>query len=170
MQIEEARFLEGNTTIRVVIDGTPMFVPDSAENAQRQALALWEAGGGVIAAYEAPAPNLAAYAAERRWQVEWGGIVAGGVPISTDDRSKMMIGFAQARALADPNYTTGWKGADGTFVALDAAAVIAIANAVAAHVEACFAMEATVLAAIAEEEITTTAEIDGAFAALTGAA
>ncbi|MDO8840673.1 MAG: DUF4376 domain-containing protein [Parvibaculum sp.] len=107
---------------------------------------------------------LAAHAADTRWQVECGGLEAGGVQIATDDRSKMMIGFAQARALANPAYMTGWKGADGAFVMLDASVVIAIANAVAAHVEACFALEATVLAAIAAGTMTTTAEIDAAFA------
>jgi len=104
---------------------------------------------------------LADYAAATRWQVETGGIVVGGIGVATDDRSKLMITGARIKADADPDFTTRWKTAAG-FATIDAATVIAISDAVLAHVDACFAAEAAVLAAIEAGDITTTAEIDAA--------
>ncbi|GHE69834.1 hypothetical protein GCM10019059_31940 [Camelimonas fluminis] len=112
-----------------------------------------------------PAPaaskaDLLAYAADKRWRVETGGITVGGVTVATDDRSKTMIMGARIKADADPAYVVGWKGADGGFVELSASQIIAISDAVLAHVDACFAAEAAVSAAIASGDITTTQQID----------
>ena len=104
---------------------------------------------------------LLAYAADKRWRVETGDIVVGSVPVATDDRSKIMIIGARVKADADANFTTEWKTPAG-FQTIDAATIIAISNAVLAHVDACFAAEATVLAEIEAGAITTTAEIDAA--------
>lgn len=108
--------------------------------------------------------DLVAYAADRRWRVETGGITIGGVPVATDDRSKIMIMGARVAAAADPGWTTVWHGADGQTYPLDAAAMIAISDAVEAHVNATFATFAMVKADIDSGDITTTAEIDAAFA------
>ena len=105
---------------------------------------------------------LISYAAQKRWSVETGGIVVGGVPVATDDRSKVMIIGARVKADADPNFTTEWKTPAGTFATVNAATIIAISDAVLAHVDACFAIDATVLAEIADGTITTIAEIDAA--------
>ncbi len=104
------------------------------------------------------------YAAQKRWEKEVGGIEVNGLTVATDDRSKTMISGARVAAMADPAFTTSWKGSDGSFVPLDAAAVIAISDAVLAHVSACFALEAQVLADIDNDLITTQAEVDAAFA------
>lgn len=104
---------------------------------------------------------LVSYAAQKRWQVETGGIVVGGVSVATDDRSKVMIIGARVKADADPNFTTEWKTPAG-FQTINAATIIAISDAVLAHVDACFAVEAIVLAEIAAGTITTTNEIDAA--------
>lgn len=108
--------------------------------------------------------DLSAYAADARWRNETGGITIAGVPVATDDRSKQMIIGARVAADADPNWTSQWVGADGAIYPIDAAAIIAISNAVQAHVNACFATFATVKAEIDAGAITTTAEIDAAFA------
>lgn len=108
--------------------------------------------------------DLIAYAADARWRRETGGLQFGGFTVATDDRSKMMIIGARAAAVADPDFTTEWKMADNSFITLDAATIIAISDAVLAHVAECFAIEAQVLAAIADGTVTTTAEIDTAFA------
>lgn len=114
---------------------------------------------------EQPAPvSLEAYAADKRWHRENGGIVVGGVPVATDDRSKMMIMGARIKASDDAGFTTQWKTPDG-FVTLDAAALIAISDAVLAHIDQCFGIEAGVLAAIDAGTITTAGQIDAAFAA-----
>lgn len=107
--------------------------------------------------------ELPAYAAMRRWQKEVGGIVVNGVPVATDDRSKMMLMGARLAAQADANFTTRWKTPAG-FVTLDAATFIALSDAVLAHVDACFATEAAVLDDIAAGVITTAEQIDNAFA------
>lgn len=108
--------------------------------------------------------GLREHAAQKRWEKEVGGITLSGLVVHTDDRSKIMISGARVAAEADPNFTTQWKGADGTFVTLDAAMIAAISNAVSNHVSNCFALEAQVLAQIEAGTITTTEEIDAAFA------
>lgn len=106
---------------------------------------------------------LAAYARDRRWQVEVGGITIAGAPVATDDRSKMMIIGARMAAEAAPSWTTIWQGADGGAYPLDAAAMIAISDAVQAHVNGTFATLAGILADIDTGDITTRDEIDTAF-------
>lgn len=112
----------------------------------------------------ATAAELIAHAAQRRWEKEVGGITLSGLVIYTDDRSKIMISGARVAAEADPNFTTQWKGADGSFVTLDAAMIVAISNAVSTHVSNCFALEAQVLAQIEAGTLMTAVEIDAAFA------
>lgn len=119
----------------------------------------------VVSAAERLRKHLTAYAADRRWRKENGGIVVGGVPIATDDRSKQMIIGARLAADADPDWTTQWVGADGSVHPVNAAAMIAISDAVQAHVNACFVTYAAVKTDIDAGTITTTEEIDAAFAA-----
>lgn len=107
---------------------------------------------------------LIAYAADARWRKEVGGIIVGGVPVATDDRSKQMILGARLAAEADSGFTTPWVGSDGSINTLNAAQVVAISNAVLAHVAGCFATFATVKADIDTGDITTREEIDAAFA------
>jgi hypothetical protein len=49
-----------------------------------------------------------------------------------------MITGARIKADNDPTFTTKWVGADGTRTTLNAATIIAISDAVLAHVDACF--------------------------------
>lgn len=123
------------------------------------AQAGWRKDGN---SYLPPAPlavDLYAYAADKRWRIETGGITVGGVPVATDDRSKTMIMGARIKADADPNYTVGWKTEAG-FVTLNATQIVAISDAVLAHVDACFDAEAAVLAGIDAGNIATIAAID----------
>lgn len=75
-----------------------------------------------------------------------------------------MISGPRVAAQNDPEFSTQWKSADGTFVTIDAAAVIAISDAMLAHVSRCFAIEAQVLAEIEAETISSFEQIDAAFA------
>ncbi|PTM61907.1 DUF4376 domain-containing protein [Phreatobacter oligotrophus] len=113
------------------------------------------------------AAQLRAAAADARWRRETGGITVSGISVHTDDRSKMMIMGARIQAVADPGFVTQWKGADGQFIALDAATITALSAAVLAHVDACFAREGEVLAAIDAGTVTTLAAIEQAFADVT---
>lgn len=136
--------------------------PDEADEQTDAALAE------VLAPYDLtlwPVPlkdRLTAYAADKRWRVETGGITVAGVAIATDDRSKQMIIGARIAADADAGWSTPWVAADGTVVPVDALTMIVISNAVLAHVSACFAIYAAVAADIEAGDITTTDEIDAA--------
>ena len=89
------------------------------------------------------APAIAA----RRYEAEIAGITINGLPINTDDRSKLLINGAALEATIDPAYVMQWKTPDG-FVELSGAQVIGIARAIRAHVQACFDREAELLAAL----------------------
>lgn len=110
-----------------------------------------------------PGLTLQQYAAAKRWEKEVGGIEVNGLSVATDDRSKMMISGARVAAQNDEAFSTQWKTVDGSFVTIDAPSVMAISNAMLAHVSNCFAIEARVLEAIEADTITNTDEIDAAF-------
>lgn len=114
----------------------------------------------------APTVNLAEYAADRRFGVETGGVIVNGVAVATDRDSQAMISGAYAYIQKRPTSAIKFKASSG-FVTLDAATVEAIALAVGDHVQACFAKEAEVLAGVAGGSITSTAQIDAAFALVT---
>ena len=107
--------------------------------------------------------DLRAYAAMKRWQAEIGGIVVAGVPIATDDRSKLMITGARIKADADAGFTTPWAVGDEVFP-LTSEQIVAISDAVLSHVSEVFAAFAATVSAIADGSITTKAEVDAAFA------
>lgn len=108
--------------------------------------------------------DLIAYAAQKRWEVETGGIILNGLEVHTDDRSKTLIAGARMGADNNPGFTAQFKSADGTFVMVDAPTVIAISDAVLTHVQNCFAIEDQVLSDIEHGTITTSAQVDAAFA------
>lgn len=112
-----------------------------------------------------PTVDLAAYAADKRWRLQEGGIVINGVAIRTDKDSRDMIGDACDLAEKQPAETIMFKAMNG-WVELDAATMGAIGLAVGAYVRELFRAESQVVAAIASGEITSTAEIDAALLAV----
>ena len=90
-----------------------------------------------------------------RWEKETGGTLFNGMAVATDAVSQTKYIGAVVGAQIDPDAVINWKMADGTFVALDAQAITAVAMAVRAHVQACFDNEAELKAQI---EAATTAE------------
>jgi hypothetical protein len=117
-----------------------------------------------VFAVQYPGGMLLTYAADLRWRKETGGITVGGVPILTDDRAQLKVAGARIGADADPEFTTVWDGADGGSYPIDAATVIAISNAVLAHVNECFKTYSTIKGDIDAGTITTREDIDTAFA------
>lgn len=107
--------------------------------------------------------QLLTHAADQRWRREVGGITVAGVPVATDDRSKLMIAGARLAAMADPQWTTPWHGSDGGIYPLDAAAIVVISDAVSGHVQESFAIFAGVKTDIEAGTIASFAEIDAAF-------
>lgn len=131
---------------------------------------LWAdmlASGVAIAAFEVVplARALAAMSAEQRFNKEVGGIIVNGRAIATDRASQGMISNAFSYAMAVPGVVTKFKTADG-FVDLSLAELTAIAVAVGAHVQACFAKEAEIAAAIDAGTIASFQDIATAYAAL----
>lgn len=78
--------------------------------------------------------------AQDRWIQETGGVEINGVRVATDDRSQGLIAGAAMKAMQDAAYTCWWKGEAG-WALLNAQTILAIADAVRAHVQACFDKE-----------------------------
>lgn len=110
--------------------------------------------------------QLFAYSAAVRFEHEVAGAVVNGMTIATDRSSQAMISGAYNMAARDAQFSTQWKTAEGVFVSLDAAAIIAVATAVGAHVASCFAKEVTVAGRIASGDIKTPDAIDAAYSAV----
>lgn len=98
-------------------------------------------------AFEAHANEMKRRVADRRWRVETSGIVVDGAVIATDRDTQAKLTAARIVAKEDPTYTVQWK-LPGGFATLTAAQVIAMADAVRAHVQAAFDREATLVADI----------------------
>jgi len=94
--------------------------------------------------------------ATARYNAEIAGVTVNGVSIKTDRESQGLITGAALKAMQDNTYTCRWKGVGG-FVELTAPQILAIADAVRAHVQACFDREAELLplieAATSQEEL-----------------
>ena len=111
--------------------------------------------------------DLKSYAAGVRWLREIGGVSVGGMPVPTDARTQSVLTAAYASAVADAEYAIAdWKVAPGTYVALSNATIRAVAVAVRSHIQACFTKNREVDEAIDAGQITGTAGIDAAFAAM----
>lgn len=82
-----------------------------------------------------------------RYEKEIGGFTLNGVSIGTDREDQAMVTGALVAFNAGAITEIKWKAASG-FVTLDATAFAAIAGAVAGHIQACFANEATLSAVI----------------------
>ena len=95
----------------------------------------------------ATAAEIAAY----RWKVETGGVnitvSTGTHRFDTTRENRVMWVALAGAAQANPALTQGWKTLDHGFVTLTAADIGAIYAAIFAHVAACFAKEAELLAA-----------------------
>lgn len=109
------------------------------------------------------------HAAMKRWQRQVGGtsidLGSGPIPIPTDGQTQVLLAGARIKADADASYVIAkFKMGPGSYAPLNAAAIIAISDAVEAHIQGCFDLNDSVDADIGSGSITTTAEIDAAFA------
>ncbi len=86
--------------------------------------------------------------AARRKIAERAGITWEEHPVATDDKSQAKLAAAYNLAQQTGFTSLKWRCADGSFITLDAADVTELANAVAAHVEACFDNEAALRPAV----------------------
>lgn len=108
--------------------------------------------------------HLFRHLANYRYQKEVGGISLGGLPVATDDRTKVLLVGAYNDAVYenDPDRLRQFK-VEGNFATLNNAAIIGIALEVATHVQKCFDAEADVFTQIQNDELLTTGEVEAAF-------
>lgn len=106
--------------------------------------------------------RLRAYAINKRWRVEIGGTTVNSIPVPTDDRAKLLL-LGAANSMADgssaPLVINGVN-----YGTLTKAQFQAINTAIVAHVQNTVTTLASVLASIDSGTITTTTQIDEAFA------
>jgi hypothetical protein len=95
------------------------------------------------------------------------GTTVAGTPLATDDMSQVKIAAVKQAFDATIITTATFKAANGTFVTVNAAQMTALYAGVVAHVQACYAAEASAAAAINGGTVTTYAGVDAAFAAIT---
>lgn len=117
--------------------------------------------------YKAPAsPDLAAYAASERYRAEVGGMTFKGHRFATDrEAGQTKITSAETKALRSPDYAIpAFKTASGEFIALSSSDILALGDALDAHVQACFSVEAEVGRGVADGSIATLDDVDALFA------
>ena len=85
--------------------------------------------------------------AAARYEREIAGTSLNGVQIDTGRDSQALITGAALAAMLDENYSLNWKTSAG-FIHLTAPEIIAVAQAVRAHVQACFDRESELVALV----------------------
>lgn len=104
--------------------------------------------------------SLKAYAAMVRYNKETSGLTVAGKRYATDRETQSKLTNAVVMSQVSPSTLFQWKNVGG-FVQLDAAAVVAVAQKISAHVQACFAAEQSVGAAIDAGKIVSRDQVDG---------
>jgi hypothetical protein len=124
-------------------------------------MASWSTDQTPPANPEPAALDLRAYAADKRWRVEVGGLVLNGVTIPTDDRAKLLL-LGAAQSMADGSSAS--LVINGVNYGMFSKAQFqAINAAVVEHVQETFGALATILAGIDGGTITTQAQVDAVF-------
>ena len=95
--------------------------------------------------------------ASKRYDFEVGGIDVNGLSVRTDRFTVERIYQARFLAKEDAAFATDWKLGDGTFLTIDATAIIGISDAVTAHLKEVFTKEKTANTSI--DAATTLAEL-----------
>lgn len=85
--------------------------------------------------------------AAARYEAETAGVTVNGVLIDTGRDSQALITGAALSAMLDGEYSLNWKTPTG-FVHLTSPEIIAVAQAVRAHVQACFDREGELVALV----------------------
>jgi len=116
-----------------------------------------------------PPGTLKSYNPYARYNKASGGVVVTSISAAafmSDPVSRNTLANADAFAKANPGHMTDWKLADGTFVTLSEAQLATALNDMAIFVQSCFTCESANLTDINGGTITTIAQIDAAYAAI----
>lgn len=120
----------------------------------------------VLAPYGGLFANLTYYAADARWRRQTGGVVVAGVNYKTDRTTLSERNNAYDYSLVDGAVVFQWKLPDGSFVPLNKAALTKVMTSENKFVQTCFTCEQSTVASIKNGSITTRAQVDAAFAAV----
>lgn len=85
--------------------------------------------------------------AAKRYAKEIAGVDINGVSVATDRDSQALITGAALAAMIDSDYSLNWKTENG-FIHLTASEIVAVAQAVRAHVQSCFDREGELVALV----------------------
>lgn len=107
--------------------------------------------------------DLTAYARAARYAKETGGFMFNGHRVATDDRSKSLILGSLVASQRDANWSTIWQEDAGEFN-VNGAIIAAMFDAMQGHVNQCFTIYSSVASGITGGTVTTTAQVDAAYA------
>ncbi|MER5171580.1 DUF4376 domain-containing protein [Thioclava kandeliae] len=132
----------GDVIGKYIKDGVAYNLPERPDH-----VAVWDNEAEAWVDARTDADRKAEVKARRIVAVAAGTTINGEI-VLTDDVSQTRITGAAMSAMLDSSYSLRWKMADGEFVTLDASQIIAFAQAVRAHVQACYDREAELIALI----------------------
>lgn len=119
-----------------------------AKDVYDEVMAVWGENPAVPDEPLPPEPTLDKLKAQKkaeiaaaRYDAETAGTSVNGITIDTGRDSQALITGAAVAAMLDENYSLNWKTTAG-FIHLTAPEIIAVAQAVRAHVQVCFDREA----------------------------
>jgi len=139
-----------DSNVHAVIPEGAMALPDGLWLATFQERdGIWRLVDGEVIKEALPpvVPDYAQSIARERFRRESTGVLVGGLQIETTRDSQALIASTGLSAVLDPEYRCNFKTVTG-FVEIGSAQIIAIAQAVRSHVQACFDRELTLLRAI----------------------
>lgn len=105
-----------------------------------------------------PQEYMRADIADHRFNIETGGIVIDGMPVPTDRNTQSILTSMNLRADRDPEYRVDFKISPGEYINLGRTEIVALGDAVYAHVQAAFAREKELNERIDAGEIITRAD------------
>lgn len=110
-------------------------------------LSVWGNAPTVVPSFAELQTAKRAEIAAARYEREIAGVEVNGVTIDTGRDSQALITGAAVAAMLDDEYSLNWKTTAG-FIHLTAPEIIAVAQAVRAHVQACFDREGELVALV----------------------
>lgn len=110
-------------------------------------LSVWGNSPTIVPSFAELQTAKRAEIAAARYEREIAGVEVNGILLDTGRDSQALITGAALAAMLDENYSLNWKTTSG-FIHLTAPEIIAVAQAVRAHVQSCFDREGELVALV----------------------